>query len=128
MRKARDASRRTCPVRILHELLESCRLADSPMIPLRHERVCRGDRTRQAVSRHTSSLFPNRQTPQTEVGSSSLLGATVHPFMDVATEKAPMLPNLRRRQFTDPSKLVHGGLGHTKKAGPVHDRQDLVVR
>jgi hypothetical protein len=56
------------------------------------------------------------------------MGATVHPFMDVATEKAPMLPNLRRRQFADPSELVHGGLGHPKETGHVRDRQDLAVR
>lgn len=38
-----------------------------------------------------------------------------------------MLPDLRRRQFTDPSELVHGGLGHPKKTGYVHDRQNLAV-
>ena len=56
------------------------------------------------------------------------MGATVHPFMDVATEEAPMLPDLRRRQFSDPSELIHGRLGHPKKTGHVHDRQDLAVR
>src|SRR6267143_2400678 len=95
---------------------------------LRSERVCRLDRTGRAVGRPTSSVFPNRRPPHTEIGSSALLGATVHPFMDVATEKAPMLPNLRRRQFADPSELVQGGLGYPKKTGHVHDRQDLVVR
>ena len=39
-----------------------------------------------------------------------------------------MLPDLRRRQFTDPRKLVYGGLGHPEKPGYVHDRQDLAVR
>ena len=52
----------------------------------------------------------------------------MHPFMDVATEEAPMLPDLRRRQFANPSELVYGGLGHPKKAGDVHDRQNLAVR
>ena len=56
------------------------------------------------------------------------MGAIVHPFMDIATEEAPMLPDLRRRQFADPSELVHGGLGHPKKMGHVHNRQDLAVR
>ena len=60
--------------------------------------------------------------------SSGLMEATVHPFMDVETEKAPMLPNLRRRQIADPSELVHGGLGHPKKTGHVPDCQNLAVR
>ena len=38
--------------------------------------------------------------------------AYIDPFMDVTTEEAPMLPDFRRRQFTDPRKLVYGGLGH----------------
>lgn len=52
----------------------------------------------------------------------------MHPFMDVATEEAPMLPDLRRRQFADPSELVHRGLGHPEKTGHIHDCQDLAVR
>ena len=65
---------------------------------------------------------------QQNLGSLALPGATVHPFMDVATEEAPMLPNLRRRQFADPGKLIDGGLRHSKKPRDVHDRQDLAVR
>ena len=73
-------------------------------------------------------VIPNRRPSHREIGSSALMGATVHPFMDVATEEAPMLPDLRRRQFTDPSELIHGRLGHPKKMGHVHDRQNLAVR
>jgi hypothetical protein len=45
--------------------------------------------------------------------------------MEVATKEAPMPSNLRRRQSANSSELVYGGLGHPKKTGNVHDRQDL---
>jgi len=48
--------------------------------------------------------------------------------MNVETEKTPMLPDLRRRQFSNPSELVHGGLGHPKEMGYVRDRHNLAVR
>lgn len=52
----------------------------------------------------------------------------MHPFVDIATKKAPMLSDLRRRQSSDPREFIDGGLGHPKKTGHVHNRQDLAVR
>ena len=74
------------------------------------------------------ALLKLRAAPRTERESSTLFGAAVHPFMDVATEETPVFSNFRRRQFPNPSELIDGGLGHSKKLRHIHDRQDLAVR
>ena len=42
---------------------------------------------------HLTALSKQATIPR-EIGSLALLGATVHPFMDVATEKTPVFPDL----------------------------------
>ncbi|MCS6897490.1 MAG: hypothetical protein NZM29_05900, partial [Nitrospira sp.] len=59
---------------------------------------------------------------------SALLGTSAEPFVNVASEKAPVLSNLGGRQFAEPGKLVHRGFGYPKKTGHVHHGQDLAVR
>ncbi|ALA58559.1 hypothetical protein NITMOv2_2142 [Nitrospira moscoviensis] len=56
------------------------------------------------------------------------VGAMAHPLMDVATEEAPVLPDLGGRQLAEPRQLVDGGFGDPQKAGHVHDRQNFAVR
>jgi hypothetical protein len=59
--------------------------------------------------------------------SCGVLGPAVHPLMDVTSEKAPMLSDFGRRQFTASCQLIDGGLGHAKKPSHLHDGEDFSV-
>jgi hypothetical protein len=59
--------------------------------------------------------------------SRNLLGPAMHPLMDIATEKTPMLSNFGRRKFTDSCQLIDGGLGHAKKPCHLHDGENFSV-
>jgi hypothetical protein len=58
---------------------------------------------------------------------SRLTRSTVHPLMNVAADKTPMLSNLRSRQFADPREFVDGGFRHPKELCDLHHGQDFPV-
>ena len=59
--------------------------------------------------------------------SRGVLGPTMHPFMNVTSEKTPMFSDFGRRQFTAPCQLIDGGLGHAKKPRDLRDGEDFSI-
>lgn len=54
-------------------------------------------------------------------GVLSLQRTAMHPLVDIAAKKAPMLPDFGSRQLTEPCEFVNRRLRYPEKLGHVHD-------
>lgn len=52
----------------------------------------------------------------------------MHPLMDIAAEKTPMLPDFGSRQLPEPCEFIDRRLRHPEKPGHIHDGENLAAR
>ena len=57
-----------------------------------------------------------------------MLGSTVHPFVNVAPEKPPVLSNFGSRQLSQTREFIHRGFRHPEKAGDFQHGENLAFR
>lgn len=57
-----------------------------------------------------------------------MLGPTVHPFVNIASEKTPMLSDLGSGQFSQTRELIHRGFRHTEKPCDFRHGENLAFR
>lgn len=57
-----------------------------------------------------------------------MLRPAVHPFVNVAPEKPPMLSDFGSRQFTEARELIHRGLRNAQEVRHFRDGENLAFR
>ena len=57
-----------------------------------------------------------------------MLSPAVHPFVNVASKKPPVLSDFGSRQFTQTGEFIHRGFRHTQKLCDVRHGENLAFR